>query len=154
MRAPTSSSRCVIQSCARFLLAFRPQPFNPAQDLVARSGVVLFVYPRANTPGCTKQACGFRDQHAAIAAAGYAVYGLSNDNPTPQANWRKKHALPFNLLCDPQRTALAALGMARGGKTLRSHIVIAKGGKIEQLAIGVGPLDSVSQATNAATSAE
>lgn len=53
-------------------------------------GVVIFVYPKANTGGCTKQACGFRDNYDAIKAAGYEVYGMSADNPGPQANWRAK----------------------------------------------------------------
>lgn len=65
---------------------------------------MFFVYPRANTPGCTKQACGFRDNHAAITAAGFDVYGLSFDKPKSQANWQTKYDLPYHLLTDADGT--------------------------------------------------
>lgn len=65
------------------------------------NGVVIFFYPRANTPGCTVQACAFRDKTAAIEKEGYKIYGMSADRPRSQANWKKKQRLEYCLLCDP-----------------------------------------------------
>ena len=58
-----------------------PPTHHPCQELVAEKGAVFFMYPRANTGGCTKQACGFRDNYKAITDAGFDVYGLSFDSP-------------------------------------------------------------------------
>ena len=62
--------------------------------------VVLFFYPRANTPGCTIEACGFRDAFKKIQAAGAVVLGISRDTPKAQANFRAKYNLPYTLLAD------------------------------------------------------
>lgn len=114
-------------------------------------GIVIFVYPKANTPGCTKQACGFQDNYSKIKAAGFGVYGMSADNPGPQASWRKKHGMEYALLCDKSKTALKALGFMAGDKIKRSHVVVAKGGKILQYSVGVSPADSYAQALQAVT---
>ena len=58
------------------------------------------------TPGCTKQACDFRDNLASLAAAGYAVLGISPDKPEKLAKFRERDALTFPLLSDPDRTTL------------------------------------------------
>lgn len=58
------------------------------------------MYPRANTPGCTKQACGFRDNYSAITKNGYGVYGLSGDKPIAQRTWKSKQQYQYNFLCD------------------------------------------------------
>jgi peroxiredoxin Q/BCP len=62
--------------------------------------VVLFFYPRANTPGCTIEACGFRDQFAKLQRAGAVVLGISRDKPSAQAKFRAKYELPYTLLAD------------------------------------------------------
>ena len=62
--------------------------------------VVLFFYPRANTPGCTIEACGFRDQFKKLQAAGAVVLGISRDTPRAQAKFRAKYELPYTLLAD------------------------------------------------------
>lgn len=72
-----------------------------SQDLIKDNGIVIFFYPKANTPGCTTQACGFRDNYDELLKAGYKVYGMSADKPKSQANWRKKHNFQYNLLSDP-----------------------------------------------------
>jgi hypothetical protein len=79
-------------------------------------------------------------------SAGYQVFGLSADNPTPQANWKKKQDLPFSLLCDKSKSALKALGFLSGDKIKRSHIVVGKGGVVQMYSCGVSPADSVSTA--------
>jgi thioredoxin-dependent peroxiredoxin len=101
--------------------------------------VVVYVYPSAMTPGCTKQACDFRDSLSALAAAGFAVLGLSPDPPVKLAKFRDRDALTFPLLSDPDRQVLTAYG-AFGEKKLygkvvtgviRSTFVIDEAGRIE-----------------------
>jgi len=62
--------------------------------------VVLFFYPRANTPGCTIEACGFRDQFKKLQAAGAIVLGISRDTVKAQAKFKAKYELPYTLLAD------------------------------------------------------
>ncbi len=79
--------------------------------------VVLYFYPRDETPGCTKQACGFRDNHGAIRAEGATVLGISTDSATSHAKFRTKHDLPFPLLVDEDAKVASEYG-AWGEKTL------------------------------------
>ncbi|KAL1743336.1 thioredoxin-like protein [Schizophyllum fasciatum] len=108
----------------------------------AERGIVLFLVPRADTPGCTNQACGFRDIHEDFEKAGFHVYCLSADKPTAQAKWQAKKALPFSLLSDPSRVLIRALGADKGGKTARSHFVFARDGKLLDRKMPVKPVDS------------
>jgi thioredoxin-dependent peroxiredoxin len=62
--------------------------------------VILFFYPKADTPGCTIEACGFRDTFKKLLAAGAVVLGISRDTPQDQAKFRAKYDLPYNLLAD------------------------------------------------------
>jgi peroxiredoxin Q/BCP len=107
--------------------------------------VVLYVYPAAMTPGCTKQACDFRDNLNNITAHGFAVIGLSPDPPAKLAKFRAKEGLTFPLLSDPDKGVLTAFG-AYGekqlyGKTvvgvIRSTFVIDATGVIESAAYAV-----------------
>ena len=79
--------------------------------------LALYVYPKDDTPGCTKQACSLRDGWADLEAAGVAVVGVSPDSAESHAAFAEKHALPFPLLADPDREILTAYG-AWGEKTL------------------------------------
>lgn len=78
--------------------------------------VVLYFYPRSDTPGCTKQACGIRDAFDRFEERGAVVLGVSSDRVESQACFREKYDLPFTLLADPQGTAGAAYGVVRAGK--------------------------------------
>ena len=107
--------------------------------------VIVYVYPAAMTPGCTKQACDFRDSLQSLAAAGYAVLGLSPDKPEKLAKFRERDALNFPLLSDPDKQVLEAYG-AYGEKKLygklvvgviRSTFVVGADGKIELAQYGV-----------------
>ncbi len=109
------------------------------KDLRGRK-VVLYAYPAAMTPGCTTQACDFRDNIASLKGAGYEVVGISPDSPARLAKFRERDALTFPLLADDQRTVLTAYG-AYGekqlyGKTvtgvIRSTFVIDGDGRIER----------------------
>lgn len=85
--------------------------------------VVLYVYPAAMTPGCTTQACDFRDSLDSLAAAGITVLGLSPDTPEKLARFRERDGLTFPLLSDPERTVLTAYG-AYGEKQLYGRTVV------------------------------
>ncbi|KAI5886699.1 AhpC-TSA-domain-containing protein [Schizophyllum commune H4-8] len=108
----------------------------------ADRGVVLFLVPKADTPGCTTQACGFRDVYSDFEKEGFHVYCVSADKPTAQAKWQTKKSLPYSLLSDPERTLIGALGAAKGGKTARSHFVFGKDGKLLDRKMPVKPVDS------------
>ncbi len=73
--------------------------------------LVVFFYPRANTPGCTKEACAFRDLRAEFEAAGAAVVGISADSVQKQSNFATKHELNFTLLSDPEHVVLEPWGV-------------------------------------------
>ena len=74
------------------------------------SKVVLFTYPEALTPGCTTEACDFRDNEERLIAAGYRVIGISSDAPAKQTEFREQHDLPFPLLSDPDHEVQTAYG--------------------------------------------
>ena len=101
--------------------------------------VVVYFYPAASTPGCTKQACDFRDSLAELNEAGIDVVGISPDKPEKLAKFRDAEGLTFPLLSDPDRTVLTAWGAfgekSMYGKTvqgvIRSTFVVDEKGKIE-----------------------
>jgi peroxiredoxin Q/BCP len=84
--------------------------------------VVVYFYPAAMTPGCTKQACDFRDNLAALSDAGFVVLGISPDKPEKLAKFRDSEALTFPLLSDPSHSVLEAYG-AFGEKTMYGKAV-------------------------------
>ncbi len=90
-------------------------------DLRGRK-VVLYVYPAAGTPGCTTQACDFRDSLSSLQAAGFEVLGLSPDPPEELARFREQESLTFPLLSDPSKQVLTAYG-AYGEKSLYGKVV-------------------------------
>jgi peroxiredoxin Q/BCP len=79
-------------------------------DLRGQS-VVVYFYPAAGTPGCTKQACDFRDSLSGLRAAGYAVLGVSPDSPAKLAKFVEKEALTFPLLSDEDKNVLVSWGV-------------------------------------------
>jgi thioredoxin-dependent peroxiredoxin len=109
------------------------------KDLRGRK-VVLYAYPAAMTPGCTTQACDFRDSLGSLQAAGYQVVGISPDTPAKLAKFRERDAITFPLVSDQDKSVLTAYG-AYGekqmyGKTvtgvIRSTWVIDEDGTIER----------------------
>jgi len=101
--------------------------------------VIVYFYPAASTPGCTKQACDFRDSLAQLNDAGLDVVGISPDKPEKLAKFRDNEGLTFPLLSDPDREVLTAWGTfgekMMYGKTvqgvIRSTFVVDEKGKIE-----------------------
>ncbi|GJN67935.1 thioredoxin-like fold protein [Purpureocillium lilacinum] len=97
----------------------------------SKSGVVLFTYPKASTPGCTNQVCLFRDSYEPLTADGLAIYGLSADSPKANTTFKEKQRLQYPLLCDPQATLIAAIGLRKQPKgTQRGVFVVDKAGKV------------------------
>ena len=107
--------------------------------------VIIYFYPAAMTPGCTTQACDFRDSEQSLAAAGLAVLGISPDSPARLAKFREKESLNFPLLSDPDHATGEAYGtygekMMYGKKSMgviRSTFVVGADGRIEQAHYGV-----------------
>ena len=109
--------------------------------------VVVYFYPRDDTPGCTKQACGVRDAWDAFTAAGAVVLGVSPDGEASHAKFKAKFELPFTLLSDPDHAAAEAYG-AWGEKSMygkkymgivRSTVVVGADGKVKAVFPKVKP---------------
>ncbi|WWC66419.1 uncharacterized protein I206_100321 [Kwoniella pini CBS 10737] len=112
-------------------------------SLAGDKGVVIFLYPKADTPGCTTQACGYRDHLKEIQDHGYDIYGLSKDKSEAQQKWINKKNLTYKLLCDPESKLIKRLGaFVQPNNTKRSHFIFEKGtGKLVDIALGVKPAD-------------
>jgi len=140
----------------------KPGDVAPGFELVSDNGehvsladfrkqrVIVYFYPKADTPGCTKQACAIQDMGPDIRDAGVTVIGISPDSPEKLAKFRAKYGLEFPLLSDPDHTVAAAYG-AWGekkmyGKTyegiIRSHAAIDEKGKIAAIKNKVKPLET------------
>src|SRR5579883_1303602 len=81
------------------------------EDFIGRQSVVLYFYPKADTPGCTREACGFRDARAEFEKRNVAVIGVSADDVDAQQRFARKYALPFPLIADPERAIIDAYGV-------------------------------------------
>jgi peroxiredoxin Q/BCP len=112
---------------------------NVSLRSLAGQRFVLYFYPRDNTPGCTQEACDFRDNMARLQRAGVKVFGVSKDSIRSHEGFREKHELSFPLLSDPDNAAAKAYG-AYGEKmmygkpvvgTIRSTFLIGDDGKVE-----------------------
>jgi len=119
--------------------------------------VVLFFYPKAATPGCTKQACGFRDNYAAITDRNAVVVGISPDEPEELAKWKSEEHFPYPLLSDPDHEVAEAYGVWGEKKMygrsymgiIRSHFLIDEEGKLADVRVKVSPEDSIKLALKA-----
>ena len=109
------------------------------KDLRGRN-VIVYFYPRDNTPGCTKEACGFRDLWQDIQKQDAIVLGISPDSAASHQKFATQYQLPFTLLCDPDKKVMAKYGawgekMMYGKKTvgvIRSTVWIGPNGKVKK----------------------
>lgn len=109
--------------------------------------VVVYFYPKADTAGCTKQACAVRDNWVEIEGGDATVIGISPDQPEALTKFREKYTLPFVLLSDPDHTVAEMYGAwgekTRGDKTvqgiIRSHFGVDREGKLFDVALQVKP---------------
>jgi thioredoxin-dependent peroxiredoxin len=151
-----------------------PRVGDPAPDFTARTDkgetvhlsdyrgkrVVLYFYPKDDTPGCTTQACGFRDAYPQIEERNAVVLGVSPDGEEAHRKFKTKFDLPFTLLVDTDHAIAEAYGVwgerSMYGKTfmgiLRSHFVIDEQGRIADAQVKVSPTDSVQRALEILTS--
>ena len=104
-------------------------------DFKGKSNVVLYFYPKDDTPGCTAQACSLRDGFGPIQEAGAIILGVSADDVSSHQAFSAKYALPFSLLADPKRTIIEAydVKMAVLGMAKRVTFVIDKQGVIRRI---------------------
>lgn len=109
--------------------------------------VVVYFYPKDNTPGCTRQACAFAAAYGEFAARGVAVIGISKDSVSSHAKFAEKHGLPFILLSDPDLTAIKAYGVWQEKKmygksvmgVVRTTFIVGEDGMIEAVMPKVNP---------------
>jgi peroxiredoxin Q/BCP len=119
--------------------------------------VIVYFYPKDDTPGCTTQACGFRDAYPQIEEKNAVVIGISPDGVTSHQKFKTKHNLPFILLADEDHAVAEAYGVwdekSMYGKKymgiLRSHFVIDEKGNLVDAQVKVSPADSVERAIQA-----
>jgi peroxiredoxin Q/BCP len=145
----------------------RLDPGDPAPDfeLTADDGTTvssadlsgtryaLYFYPKDDTPGCTKQACGLRDSWTLVSATGVPVYGVSPDSVKSHATFREKYALPYGLLADDGHALAEAYGVwiekTFAGRTYwgneRTTFVIGADGRIERVLPQVKPDEHADQ---------
>ena len=116
--------------------------------------VILCFYPKADTPGCTTQACGLRDNYTTIQAANGTVIGISPDQPDALAAWKEKEGFPYPLLSDPEHSVAEAYDVW-GEKSMygnvymgiiRSHFVIDAEGNVADVQYKISPKDSIAKA--------
>jgi peroxiredoxin Q/BCP len=107
-------------------------------DFAGKKNVLVYFYPRDDTPGCTKEACGFRDDLKAFEKLGVVVFGVSGDGAESHKKFIARYKLPFPLLSDPDRKVMKKYGafgekMMYGKKTqgvIRSSVLIGKDGRV------------------------
>ena len=146
--------------------AFKIGDFAPDFELSSDSGsrvrlsdfrgkrVILYFYPKDNTPGCTTQACGFRDAYPEIEERNAVVIGISPDSVSSHQKFKTKHNLPFVLLADPDHAVAGTYGVWRQKSmmgrrymgVIRSHFVIDEQGRLADAQVKVSPADSVMRA--------
>ena len=115
--------------------------------------LIIFFYPRANTPGCTAEACNLRDHYSDLKAAGYELLGVSEDSLKKQSNFKNKYDLPFPLLADEDHSVIDAFGVWGPkkfmGKTFdglhRTTFILDKNGTVERVIEKVKTKDHAAQ---------
>jgi peroxiredoxin Q/BCP len=103
--------------------------------------IVLYFYPKDDTPGCTRQACGIRDAYGEFEQAGALVFGVSADTQASHERFKSKYSLPFTLLADPGHKLAEPYGVGQEGKNSyeRSTFVIDAEGNVAKIMRRVNP---------------
>ena len=117
------------------------------QELVHDKGAVFFMFPKADTPGCTTQACGFNSHIEEIKHAGFQVFGLSGDTPAELAAWKTKESYQYGFLSDPKHALIGHFGSSiDGNKVQRSHVIVLPGAVVGDIQPKISPVDSFTKA--------
>jgi thioredoxin-dependent peroxiredoxin len=112
---------------------------------------VVYFYPKDETPGCTKEACAFRDAFDAYSTAGITIFGVSGDSPASHAKFRKEHDLPFPLASDENGTIAASYGVkTRLGMPQRITFLVDSAGLVTRVFEDVDPAVHAEQVLAAA----
>ncbi|QSR89043.1 peroxiredoxin [Methylacidiphilum caldifontis] len=113
---------------------------------VAQEGIVLFYfYPKADTPGCTREACNFRDNYKMLINNGVKVFGISMDSQEAQKKFKDKYHLPFTLLADPEGKIVDQFGVTKRNGHASRQSFLAKNGKIVWRNLKVNPDNHVQE---------
>lgn len=115
--------------------------------------IIVFFYPKANTPGCTAEACNLRDNYEVLKAQGYVLLGVSADSEKKQANFKSKYEFPFPLLADEDKTVINAFGVWGPKKFMgkeyegihRMTFIIDENGVVERVIEKVNTKDHAAQ---------
>ena len=129
-----------------FTLCDKDQNSVSLSDFIGKK-VVLYFYPKDNTPGCTRQACAFAGAYKEFTAKGVEVIGISRDSVASHIKFAEKHSLPFILLSDPELEAIKAYGVWQEKKlygkvsmgVVRTTFIIDENGNIEKVMPKVKP---------------
>ncbi len=100
------------------------------KDVYAKGPTLVYFYPKADTPGCTKQACSIRDDWSALTGKGIQVLGVSGDKPEGQKKFQEKYKLPFTLIADSDSKVADAFGVAHNGAIAKRQSFLIKDGKV------------------------
>jgi peroxiredoxin Q/BCP len=98
-------------SCPSFILPDQTGKMVDINEFIGKKKLVLFFYPKDDTPGCTKEACEFRDRYADFLDLGTEVFGISSDSESSHIDFKKKHSLPYSLLSDAKKTVRKSFGV-------------------------------------------
>lgn len=107
--------------------------------------VVIYFYPKDDTPGCTKEACGIRDNMAAFKEKNVTVFGVSADSPESHKKFATKYNLPFTLLSDPEKTMIEAYGARKTLGIQRMSYLIDPDGMVKKVYPKVDPTTHAAQ---------
>lgn len=126
-----------------------------ASDFAGRK-LVIYFYPKDNTPGCTAEACSLRDGYSELLKAGYAILGVSKDSAASHQKFIEKFTLPFPLIADTELTLNQAFGVWQKKKmagreymgTVRTTFLIDENGAVEDIITKVNTKDSATQILN------
>ena len=100
------------------------------KDVYAKGPTLVYFYPKADTPGCTKQGCSLRDAWSELQGKGVQVLGVSGDQPESQKKFQDKYKLPFTLIADPESKVADAFGVPHKGAFPSRQSFLIKEGKI------------------------
>lgn len=127
---------------------------KPLKLSTTRGARVVYFYPKDGTPGCTKEACAFRDAFARYTAAGVTIFGVSGDSAASHREFRAEHQLPFPLAADEEGTIAASYGVpTRLGMPARITFLVNASGKIQRVFEDVDPALHADEVLSAAAQA-
>ena len=114
-------------------------------NLKTVKNAVFFFFPKANTPGCSKQAHDYKEHHAEFTGKGFKVYGVSKDTCKALSGWKSKESFQYHFISDKDGQLSKHFGLNKGASVVRGHVVV-KDGKVLDIVSGVKPLESVTKA--------